>query len=124
MRVGSTGGGIAIGFRNPTIFRDVSDKLPEELRDQEIILSQTVIQGAEVYVLNVYLNNFNKKKGLLKPIKECLIQIQKTKPKSLVLLVGDLNAHENYFKEFTKICNDEFTFKRTNNGALPESKVD
>ena len=58
VRVESSGGGIAIGFRNPTIFRDISDKLPEELRNQEIILSQTVIQGAEVYVMNVYLNHF------------------------------------------------------------------
>ena len=39
VRVESIGGGIAIGFKNPTIFRDLSDKLPDELKNQEIILS-------------------------------------------------------------------------------------
>lgn len=95
VRENSQGGGIAIGVKAPTIFRDISDKLPDELKNEEIILCQSVYQGAEIYIMNVYLNNYRQKRGLLKSIRSSLIQIQKTKPKALVIVAGDFNAHLN-----------------------------
>ena len=37
IREKSIGGGIAIGVKAPTIFRDLSDKLPESLKDEEVL---------------------------------------------------------------------------------------
>jgi hypothetical protein len=37
IRENSNGGGIAIGVKAPTIFRDLTDKLPDSLKGEEIL---------------------------------------------------------------------------------------
>jgi hypothetical protein len=102
----------------------MSDKLPEELKNEEVILCQIVFQGAEIYILNVYLNNFTKKRSLLKPIKNCIIQIQKTKPKALVIVSGDFNSHKNPLDGLSQLCDNQPTYERMLLDKRVQSKLD
>lgn len=124
IRENSQGGGIAIGVRAPTIFRDISDRLPERLKEEEVLLCQIVYMGVEIYAMNVYLNNYQKKKGLLTPILNSIIQIQKTKPQALVILAGDFNTKVNPFPGLTRICDETPTFHRHKEGKVVSSKTD
>ena len=46
----------------------------------------------ELYVINVYLNNYNQKKKYLGDLNKIIIHLMSTKPQATVIVAGDFNS--------------------------------
>lgn len=59
---------MAIGVQKSLIFRDLTALIPDSFSDLEFILVQVVHECFELFVLNVYVNHFSRKRKLFAPL--------------------------------------------------------
>jgi hypothetical protein len=52
------GGGVSVGIDRLLVFRDISELIPPLLADLEIVFVQIVHDNFELFILNIYVNNY------------------------------------------------------------------
>lgn len=116
VRLNSQGGGISIKV-NLFSESSVIDYQAFSKRKRFCFI-QYIFYDIKIYIFNVYMRNFRQKKYLVTLIRDCLINTQNSKPKSLVILAGDFNTNKSPFPELNQLCNNHFTFKRVIEGRV------
>jgi hypothetical protein len=58
---------VAIGIAKALVYRDLSGLIPILLNDLEAVLVQVVHEHFELFVLNIYMNYYQRKHRLLAP---------------------------------------------------------
>lgn len=87
---------------------------------------QVVHEQFEVYALNIYFNSYNRKRRLLKPLEEWLIDLMSRKPHATFIVAGDFNTPVQPIKYLNTLLDDPgvVTFRRTIRGRLVQSRTD
>jgi hypothetical protein len=88
------GGGLAIGVERSLTYRDLSDIIPATFSEPETLLVQIVHECFEIYLLNVYINQYARKKKYLKPLCRWLAEQISRKSNALWLVCGDFNSND------------------------------
>jgi hypothetical protein len=78
----------------------------------------------ELYVINVYISNFNQKKKFLSDLNKIIINLISSKPEATVLVAGDFNTKDPPMKHLFNFSGLEATFQRTVQNKIVKSKTD
>lgn len=118
-KVDQIGGGICIGIDNNITYRNLTHLIPESItKEIEIIFLQVINSDFELYITNVYINNFQKKKKHLKQLNEWLINNSIRKPEALHIVVGDFNCNSQPITHWLNLnLQNQPTFKRVVKGV-------